>query len=262
VERETVVKLTGVSVAFHGRLALNDISLSIKRGEFIGVAGPNGSGKSTLLRAINGLVSPSAGTVEVFGRTLKGKHVGGARRRTGYLPQSWDYDKAYPAVVRDVVMMGRWSVMGFFRRPSPDDRLRVEQIASLVGVGGLLDRPVGHLSGGEKKKMGIARAMAQEPEMLMLDEPTSDLDIAAQVEIGKIIRRVYFGTGLIVIFVTHFLSHLPSYCSRVILMKSGRVVADGPRERAFDEEVLSDLYGYPVKKVEVGDRMAVFPGTD
>ena len=108
--------------------------------------------------------------------------------------------------------------------------------------------------------MGIARAMAQEPELLMLDEPTSDLDIAAQAEVGNLVERVYGKGGLTVLFVTHFLSHLPPCCSRILLMKEGHLVYDGPRAGALEEKTLSLLYGYPVRKVEVEGRVAVFPG--
>ena len=107
--------------------------------------------------------------------------------------------------------------------------------------------------------MGIARAMAQEPDILLLDEPTSDLDLAAQAEIGNLVEGVYNEGGLTVLFVTHFLSHLPPCCSRIILMKSGQVAYDGSRESALEEETLSSLYGWPVEKVEVGGRVAIFP---
>ncbi|MDD5557033.1 MAG: ABC transporter ATP-binding protein [bacterium] len=257
---EAVADLRGVSVAFRHRRALSDISLSIRRNEFVGVAGPNGSGKSTLLRLLNGLVAPTAGSVELFGRPLSGRHLREARRRIGYLPQHCDYDPAFPATVREVVMMGRWPMIRFFRRPSREDRMKIEEVSRRTGLGDLLGRPVGHLSGGERRKMGIARAMAQDPAMLMLDEPTSDLDIAAQAEIGRLVERVHGAGGLTVLFVTHFISHLPPCCSRFLLMKDGRIAYDGPRAGALDEGTLAALYGCPVRTVVVDGRVAVFPG--
>lgn len=257
---ETVAEIRAVSAAFHNRRALGDISLSIRRNEFVGIVGPNGSGKSTLLRLLNGLVAPTSGTVELFGRPAAGRHLREARRRIGYLPQHCDYDPAYPTTVREVVMMGRWPMLGLWGRPSPGDRAKVAGVARLTGLGGLLDRPVGHLSGGERQKMGIARAMAQEPEILMLDEPTSDLDIAAQAEVGGLVERVYRRGGLTVLFVTHFISHLPPCCSRFLLMRGGRIYYDGPRAGALDEKALSGLYGCAVRIVDVGGRVAVFPG--
>ena len=245
-----VVDIQNVTVSYRENVALRSISLEIEEGALVSVAGPNGAGKTTLLTAINGLGRVLQGSVSVFGTKMAGRTATGIRKEIGYVPQMLNIDARMPMRVGEVVMLGRCGRIGFFKRPSPRDREIVGDVVDLIGIRALLLRPIGHLSGGEQKKVAIARALAQEPRILLLDEPISDLDISAQQTILNLVDRIHEQKRLTTILIMHHLSLLPGNCSRMVLLKDAKVVFDGSVEDALNEEVLSRLYGCKLKIIK------------
>ncbi len=164
-------------------------------------------------------------------------------RRIGYVPQIQNIDPRMPVSVREVVMMGRYGRLGLLRRPGPADRRVVDSMLQLVGMSHLASRPIGHLSGGEQQRVAIARALAQEPEILLLDEPTAALDRRARVEIMTLVSEIHRSRHLTTLMVTHELKTAAAVCDRLILMKEGRIWAQGTPAEVLREELLDLLFG-------------------
>lgn len=244
-----IVIINDVSVSYREHVALRGITTRIKEGEFLAVIGPNGAGKTTFLTVINGLGKIIAGTVSVFGIKLNWHTVNQIRKEIGYVPQIINIDPRAPIKVRDVVRIGRFGKIGMLRYPDENDEKIVNEAMELTGIDGLHDRPIGHLSGGEQQKVAIARALTQRPKILLLDEPTSNLDLKAQEEIIELIDRIYNEYHITMVFVTHILKHIPSSCHRAILMKTGQVIFDGHIEEAMSRDRLSNLYDLPEEKI-------------
>ena len=237
------VELRHVSVSYQNHLALRDISLDVDRGDFLGIIGPNGAGKTTLLTAINGLGRVHAGTVRVLGEPATRGSLVRLRCRIGYVPQEQYIDPRAPITAYEAVLMGRFGRLGLLRPARAADRARARQAMELVDIAALAERPVGRLSGGEKQKTALARALAQEPEILLLDEPTSNLDPPSARDLLRLITDIHRRLGLTVVIVTHLLEHLPGACNRIVMMRSGEVLFDGSREAALEPVRLEALYG-------------------
>jgi len=259
-QNNLVIQLEDVTVTYPHHTALESISFAVREKEFVGIAGPNGAGKTTLLCAINGLSHILCGTVRVFGENLF-PYIAAIRRDIGYVPQIIACDPRIPLRVREVVSMGRYARISFFKRFSAQDRNIVEDAAEVVGIRRLMDRPIGHLSGGEQRKVAIARALTQEPKILLLDEPVSHLDLNAQAAILALIEKVHTEKGLTTIMVSHQLDLLPESCNRLVLLKEGRIVFSGAAQEGLKEDILSRLYDCSVKIVKNGDGCAIRVGT-
>ncbi|RKX71785.1 ABC transporter ATP-binding protein [candidate division WOR-3 bacterium] len=240
-----IIRLKDVSVAYQKDLVLTKINLQIDEGEFVTVLGPNGAGKTTLLTTINGLGRIRGGEVWIFGIRLTPSRAGEIRKEIGYVPQILNLDPRMPIRVRDVVRIGRFGKVGLIHRLSSRDEDIVDEVMALTGIKDFSLRPIGHLSGGELQKVQIARALAQEPRILLLDEPTSNLDLRAQYELLDLIEQIYLERSITIVFVTHILSHIPPSSSRLLLMKRGKITFDGPRGRALQRNRIGDLYGIP-----------------
>jgi ABC-type cobalamin/Fe3+-siderophores transport system ATPase subunit len=237
------IELEKVTVSYRENIALREVSLEVEDADFLAVIGPNGAGKTTILTTINGLGRIIYGNVRIFGERLTRWNADRIRQSIGYVPQSLSIDPRSPISVLDVVMMGRAGRIGLLRRPSQKDIDIVQSAMERVGIYQLAGRPIGHLSGGERQKVSLARALAQEPKVLLLDEPTSNLDPRAQEEIIGLVDTVYREKKLVIIFVTHILSHIPPSCKGAVLMKEGRIIWSGDIKEAIREEFLSKLYG-------------------
>ncbi len=245
-----IISIENVVVSFRERIALRKVSLEVISGEFIGVIGPNGAGKTTLLSVINGILRPASGRLRVLGRSVNGGSRHSLRKDVGYLAQAEDIDKRMPMIVRDVVMIGRSGILGLFRGPGKRDWAVVDEMLELVGMSHLAGRPIGHLSGGEQQRVAVARCLAQEPKLFLLDEPTASLDWKAQSEILDLVKRVHDERHLTTLFVTHDLDAMPHTCDRVVLMKDGLIVDDGTPDKLISTESLSNLYDIPSVVVE------------
>ena len=243
---DTVIKIQDAVVSYREDVALQGVSLEVRKGEFVGVIGPNGAGKTTLLTVINGLGKLVHGEVWVLGSRVDGRNGTGLRKRIGYVAQVENIDPRLPISVRETVMVGCYGRLGLFRRPARGEWETVYKVLEMVGVAHLADRPIGHLSGGEYQKAAIARALVQQPEIFLLDEPTASIDQKAQREILSLIQLIHKEYRVTTLFVTHDLRTLPAVCQRLILMKDGRIWQQGSPEAMLREDVLSRLYEAPV----------------
>ncbi len=245
-----IIDIQDVTVAYRENLALNSISFKIDTGEFVGIAGPNGAGKTTLLTAINGLARLLKGSVKIFGIRMTRRTQTAIRKDIGYVPQMPNIDSRMPMRVKDVVILGRFGKIGLVRKLSAQDYKFVEEAVDLTGIGQLLDKPIGHLSGGEQQKVAIARALSQGPKILLLDEPLANLDINAQAGILELIERVHQRKELTTVVVMHHLHLLPQGCSRMMLLKNSGIVFDGALDEALQEDILSQLYDCRVEVIK------------
>jgi len=245
----TVIDIENAVVSYREDVALRGVSLRVQSGEFVGIVGPNGAGKTTILTIINGLGKLLHGQVSVLGHYLTPGNGHSLRKRVGYVPQVQSIDPRMPMSVREVAMIGRYGLLGLFRRPSRHDWKIVDEVLELVGMTHLAQRPIGHLSGGEQQRVAIARCLAQEPELFLLDEPTASLDWRAKTDILELVKLIHDSRRLTTLFVTHDLNSLPIACDRVVLMKDGLIWGEGPPEELLTDNNLSQLYDMPVSAV-------------
>ena len=253
-----IIKLDNVSVSYKEDIVLKNISLVVNEGEFLTILGPNGAGKTTLLTTINGLGRILNGKVRIFGNILTEKNAANLRKEIGYVPQIINIDPRFPISVKEVVEMGRLSKIRPFKKLNEDDEEIVYQAMKLTGILNLSQRPIGHLSGGEQQKVAIARAIAQEPKIMLLDEPTSNLDLSAQKGILDLIEKIYLEKKITTLMVTHILNHIPRCTGRIVLMKEGRIVKQGKKEEVLKEEILSTLYNCSIKKIDYDEEIPYF----
>jgi zinc transport system ATP-binding protein len=210
------VRLDRVSFAYvRGAPVLRDVDLGVERGEFVAIAGPNGGGKTTLLRLILGLEQPTAGRIDV------------AVGRKGYLPQRAQTPIDAPLTVRELVGAGRVARSRLFGPPSGSDRRAVRDAIERVGLSDRADRRLSTLSGGQQQRAFIAKALAGEPELLALDEPTTGVDVAAQEAIAALLQRLGAELGMTILYVSHEFGAVEDFVERIVLIRE-RVVFDGP----------------------------------
>jgi ABC-type Mn2+/Zn2+ transport system ATPase subunit len=233
---EPAVRLSGVTAAYGSRIALADVDLDVKAGALLAVIGPNGAGKSTLLKTIAGLLRPIAGSVEVLG----GRPADHAKR-IAYVPQAELVDWAFPVTVEDVVMMGRVARIGIGRGPGRLDREAVRDAIATVGLAGQVDRQIGRLSGGQRRRAFLARAIAAQPDLYLLDEPLTGVDVTTQADLMAILAAES-QLGRTVIATTHDLASAARQFRQVAFI-NGRVVAVGPAHLATDRGLLAETYG-------------------
>jgi ABC-type Mn2+/Zn2+ transport system ATPase subunit len=241
------IEISRATVSYREHVALKNISLIITAGSFVAIVGPNGAGKTTLLTLIVGLGKLQQGYVCLFNTKMVRRNIRSMRRKVGYVSQHFHVDPRTPMNVYDGIMLGRYGTVGLIRRPGQKDHNIVARVAERIGITHLLRKPIGHLSGGEEQKVSLARALVQDPEILLLDEPTANLDPRAQSEITDLIEELYNEKGFTVLFVTHVLNHLPCVCSHAVLMKDGHIKASGRLQEVFTSENLSFVYDYPVQ---------------
>jgi manganese/iron transport system ATP-binding protein len=232
-----------VSVRYDGRMALEDVSFSLQTGERVAVVGPNGAGKSTLFRVIAGVLSPVSGALDVYGAGPSG-HI-----CIGYVPQRTQVDWDFPVTVADVVMMGRAGKLGMLRWPAGADWKQVRQALYDVGLGELAGRQINELSGGQQQRMFIARALAQEAELLLMDEPLTGLDLKSQQAIFDILEELR-RRKVTVMVATHDLDQAAEHFDRVMLLNR-RLLGFGPPDQVFTPERLVEAYGGHLRLVHV-----------
>ena len=252
-----IIDIEKAVVSYREDIALRGVSLKVKSGEFVGIVGPNGAGKTTLLTIVNGLGKLLRGRVSVLGHHITPGNGHSLRKRVGYVPQVERIDPRMPINVREVVMIGRYGLLGLWGRPGKHDWEMVDKALALVDMTHLAKRPIGHLSGGEQQRVSIARCLAQEPELFLLDEPTASLDWKAQSEILELVRRIHDLRHLTTLFVTHDLNCLPVACDRVVLMKEGLIWGDGSPGELLTDDKLSRLYDMPVSAVAQRRKKAI-----
>lgn len=242
VEKE-VLRLENICVSYGSHIALQDINLSVREHDFLGIIGPNGGGKSTLLKVILGLVRPDRGKVTLFGNSPER-----SRSQIGYVPQYSTYDHSFPVSVRDVVMMGRYSRAGLLRNYSREDRQAVEEALQKVGMLDNADIQIGQLSGGQQQRVLIARALVSGPSLLLLDEPTASVDTTMQTEFYELLGQLK--ETLTVIMVSHDIGAVSVFVDKIACLNQ-QLFYHGSRE--ITPEVLEATYKCPVQLIAHGD---------
>jgi manganese/zinc/iron transport system ATP- binding protein len=233
---EPVLDIHDVTVAYHRRPVLWDVDLTLPEPRLVGIVGPNGAGKSTLLKAILGLVPLASGEVRLFGQPVSQQ-----RRRIGYVPQRESVDWDFPVSVLDVVLMGTYGRLGWFRRPGRKERTWARECLGKVGIGDLSHRQIGQLSGGQQQRTFLARALAQQADVYFMDEPMAGVDAATERAIFLLLQELR-NQGKAVLVVHHDLRTVPQYFDHVILLNM-RLVASGPTAEVFTPENLRKTYG-------------------
>jgi manganese/zinc/iron transport system ATP- binding protein len=242
------VRLDQVSVAYGSTVVLDTLDLEIDAGQMIGLIGPNGAGKTTLLKTIVGALKPTRGTIDVLGQ-----RIGNVRQRVAYVPQRRDVDWSFPITVSDVVLMGRYGRLGIWRRPSKQDRDIALQALEQVGLAGRRHCQIGELSGGQQQRVFVARALAQDADLLLLDEPFTGIDTTTQ---GVIFSLLYEQRqrGRTVLLSTHDLHSVEENCDQLVALNR-TIVAAGPVDHVFTPPVLRATFG--AQLAIVGEREAV-----
>jgi len=233
--------LAGVSFAYGATPVLRGVDLELRRGRCYGILGPNGSGKTTLLDLLGGLLSPQAGTIEFLGRPLPFWSRKLLAQQLALVPQ--DFMVRFGYTVREVVEMGLHPHLHRFAGPSAADQDLIDTILTLTGISDLAGRPVTRLSGGEKQRVAVARALAQQPLVLLLDEATSNLDIHHSLEILHLIRSRFDQQGMQVIAVMHDLNLASFFCDELIFLKEGSVVCQGKTAEVLTPATIARVYG-------------------
>lgn len=233
------IKAEGLSVVYrNGNVALSDATFSIPTSTICALVGINGSGKSTLFKAIMGLVPLARGSVNILG-TPAGKTL--ARNTVAYVPQNEEVDWNFPVLVEDVVMMGRYGHMGFLRRASALDKRKVDEALERVSMQDYRHRQIGELSGGQKKRVFLARALAQEGQVILLDEPFTGVDVTTEDAIIELLKSLR-DEGKVMLVSTHNLGSVPQFCDQVVLVNR-KVLDAGPTESVFTQENLEQAFG-------------------
>jgi manganese/iron transport system ATP-binding protein len=248
-----ILEAADLTVTYDGQAALEDLTFRLEHGERVAVVGPNGAGKTTLFKVIAGVLHPTRGEVWVAG------HCPGGHICIGYVPQRSAVDWTFPVTVADVVMMGRVGRLGLLRRPGREDRTVVRHSLETVGMNDLADRQIGELSGGQQQRMFIARALAQESELMLMDEPLTGLDVPAQEQIFDILDKLK-QRQVTVLVATHDLDMAAEYFDRVMLLNHQLLGFGSPAE-VFTTERLQAAYGGHLRMVETESGLVVLSDT-
>lgn len=233
---QLALELKGLWAGYNHQPVLEDVSFQVARGEILGIIGPNGSGKSTLMKAVLGLVKPWRGRILVLGQPGTPE-----RSRVGYMPQVEQVDWDFPVTVQDVALMGRYARRGLLRRANRLDREAASAALERVGIFHLRNNLIGDLSGGQRRRVLLARALVNQPELLLLDEPTAGMDATAQHQLLDIIDDLRQG-GTTVVLSTHDLSCVPEWCIKAACLNR-RLMAFGTPSEVLNERVLSQTFG-------------------
>ncbi len=240
-----ILAVAGLTVRYDGYVALEDMTFELHAGEQVAVVGPNGAGKSTLFKALAGVQPPTRGTIRVYGHGPEG-HI-----CIAYVPQRSAVDWSFPVTVSDVVMMGRIGKMGLFRHPGKEDARRVQESLALVGIGDLAGRQIEALSGGQQQRMFIARALAQEAALMLMDEPLTGLDLPSQDGIFAILQELR-RRNVTVMLSTHDLNQAAERFDRAMLLNR-RLVGFGSPAEVFTQERLLAAYSGQLRLLPVTD---------
>lgn len=234
--KNPILEIHDLTVSYDQNPVLWNVDLSLPAGNLVGILGPNGAGKSTLIKAIMGLITPTSGYVKVFDKTMND-----VRARISYVPQRESVDWNFPASVLDVVMMGTYGKLGLFRRPGKKEKELAIKCLEQVGMSGFVGRQISELSGGQQQRVFIARALAQEADLYLMDEPFAGVDMATETAIFQLLREMT-AVGKTVIVVHHDIHSAMNFFDWLIMLNL-HLVASGPKEIVMNEEMLRKTYG-------------------
>jgi iron complex transport system ATP-binding protein len=252
----TALVARSLAAGYGARAVLCDVDLTLAPGRLVALVGPNGAGKSTLLRALAGLLRPSAGSVTLDGVDVATLSRSALAARIAVVPQT--FDTLFPFTVREIVALGRTSRLGLFTRPTRGDSAAVARAVTEQHLDALVDRRLDALSGGERQRVVLAMALAQEADVLLLDEPTAHLDPAHQIGTVRRAAELARTRGVIALAVLHDLN-LAALADRVLVLDGGRIVADGAPEIALSAEVVARVFGPGLAVAQVSGRTVILP---
>lgn len=238
------ISALNIQFCYNGTHILKDVSITIYEGEFISILGPNGSGKTTLIKVLTGIIKSQGVEVFLYEKPLHSYKKRDFARYVSFLPQNPPL--SLPFSVRDIVMMGRSPYLRRFEMEQPKDKDVVERAMILMGIRHLAQRNIMELSGGEIRRVFIAQAVAQESNILFLDEPTANLDINYQVEIFKILKKFNEEMNKTVVLVTHDINHAARFAQKVVLLKDGKIVETGDPRIVINRKTLGSVFGTDV----------------
>ena len=236
---QPVINFEDVFIKYHNIFALQNVSVDIYQGDYIGIFGPNGSGKTTFLKTIIGLIEPNSGRVRVLGS----ENIKKVRSKVGYVPQNISVKRTFPATVLEVVEMGLFGKIGFMKPLRTDDKKQAEEAIHMVHLEAYKNRPIGHLSGGELQKVMVARALASKPKILLLDEPTSALDFMMVQDLMKLLIELNNKLNITIIAINHHLDLLQPYCTRLLLM-DGTIIYDGKPDNPEIDSIIKQIFNF------------------
>jgi iron complex transport system ATP-binding protein len=242
-----VIRVEALELGYEDRLVLTGLNFQVDRGEFLGILGPNGSGKSTLLNALSGLLPPQKGRIIVKSRPLGGLPSRLRAQIMAVVPQSTDV--RFPFSCLEIVLMGRYPHRRRLGTLTDADLVWALKSMRRTTTSHLKERPIIEISGGECQRVVMARALAQDPEILLLDEATSSLDVRKKLEIFELLKFLSDTRGLTVLCAMHDLNLAALYCRRLMFIKAGRVVVDGPTDQVFTPAILEEVYETPMEVV-------------
>ncbi len=234
-----VIEMEDVTVSFGDVAVLDEVCLQVRKGEFLALLGPNGSGKTTLIKCILGLIRPDRGNIRIFGKAPR--DLNDDRRRIGYVPQLISVDLTFPLLAKEAVLMGRYARIGMLRRPKEVDREAAQFAMERVGIADLANRPIARLSGGQRQRVFLARALANEPEVLLLDEPTTSVDPTTTEGFYELLGG-FHREGMTIILVSHDVGVVASHVDGVACLNRG-LVGHGRPEEVLGSEEMAKMYG-------------------
>ena len=239
-----IIEIKNIDFSYNTKKVLADVSFPVKQGEFLGIIGPNGAGKSTVLRLICGILKPDRGSIAILNESLSSIEPRQLAKKIAFVPQETHFSLDF--TVEDIVMMGRYPYLRAFQRENKTDYEARDHALNYVDVDDLRKRRINSLSSGERQRVVLARALAQEPQILILDEPTSHLDLHHQYAIMELLKKMN-KEGMSIIVVNHDLNLASLYCERLVLMYRGKVFKQGTPAEILNEKTLKDVYLTDVK---------------
>ena len=252
-----MLDVRGVSYAYADAAAMRDVRFALGEGHLVALTGPNGSGKSTLLKVLARVLAPREGEVAFEGRTLGEWPAKEYAKRVGYLPQ--DPDPAFPMRAIDVVVSGRAPYLGRFSWEQPRDWEEAERALELCDAAHLRDRYLDEMSGGERKRVFLARVLAGTPKLILLDEPFAALDLSHVQQFSRLLRDVVDRTGCTVLFAAHDLNWAAAHSDRMLVMQRGSLALDAPPAEVMTPEVMRTLFAFEAETVVAGGRTWIVP---
>ena len=243
-----VIRVSDITVRQNGLLVLDRVSLTVDKGAFTALIGPNGAGKTTLIKVILGLVKPNAGTAEVFGEPVH--KLGAKRARIGYVPQIFNIDLNFPVTVLEVVLMGTYGRLRVARRPGPQENAAVLAALEKVGISDLRSRPIARLSTGQRQRAFIARALVNSPQLLLLDEPTTGVDVETTSGLYTLLSGLK-KEGVTILIASHDIGVVAAYTDKVACLNKS-LIAHGRPDEIGESDALKEMYGCHVAYLHHG----------
>jgi len=256
-----MIKIKNLSVGYFRKEVIENLSVDFEQGKFCALLGPNGAGKSTLLKSIIGFLIPEKGEVLIKNKSVSNWNKNELARNISFIPQ--DFKLQFDYLVEDLVLMGRFPYIGYWQSYSPKDKEITQNVLKQLDLFKLRKKQFSQLSGGERKRVTIARALAQETDILLMDEAFANLDINHQLEIMQLLSEINLKQKKLIILVSHNINLASEYCQRILMMKHGKLIADGNPEEIITTENLKKLYKTNLKIIPnplTGKPNLIYPG--